>query len=59
MAATQELLSPDVLIGEALAALLVSCLAVLSGFDHFDLEGDTLLVIPAIINPSIFSYWIY
>jgi hypothetical protein len=43
MTTTRELFSPDVLLGEASAALLVSRLATLLGFDHFHLEGDVLL----------------
>jgi len=48
VAATQELFSSDVLLGEASTALLATWLAVLAGFDSFPLEGDALLVILAI-----------
>jgi hypothetical protein len=56
-AATQRLFSTDVLQGEAAAALLAVRLAVSSGCDHLLLEGDALLVVLAIKNPSLFSSW--
>jgi hypothetical protein len=45
----------DALIGEATPALLASWLAKSSGFDHFVLEDDALLVVLAINSPSLFS----
>jgi hypothetical protein len=56
MAATQELFSSDVLLGEASTALLATWLAVLAGFDSFPLEGDALLVILAIKESYSFFF---
>jgi hypothetical protein len=54
-AATQKLISIDVLQGEASAALLAARLAVFSRCDKLMLEDDALLVVLAINNPSFFS----
>ena len=47
----------DALQREALAALLTSRLAATFGCNFFSLEGDALLVVLAINNPSLFSSW--
>ncbi|GLT61034.1 hypothetical protein SLA2020_337700 [Shorea laevis] len=52
-----KLLSTDVLLVEASAALLASRLASSSGLDNLCLEGDSLLVILAINSPSLLSSW--
>jgi hypothetical protein len=49
--------STDILAGEASAALLASRLALSSGYDHFIIECDALLVILAINSPEYFSLW--
>jgi hypothetical protein len=54
-ATTQKLIYTDVLQGEASTALLVARLAVFSRCDKRMLEGDALLVVLAINNPSLFS----
>jgi hypothetical protein len=58
-AATQRLNCIEALHGEALAALLTSRLAATFGCNLFSLEGDALLVVSAINNPSLFSSWIF
>ncbi|XP_059440565.1 uncharacterized protein LOC132173020 [Corylus avellana] len=58
-AATQRLNCPDALQGEALAALLTTRLAASFGCNFLSLEGDALLVVLAINNPSLFSSWIF
>jgi hypothetical protein len=45
MTATQRLHSTYIIGGEASVALLTSQLALSTGFDHFLLKGDALLVI--------------
>ncbi|XP_059436361.1 uncharacterized protein LOC132169326 [Corylus avellana] len=57
--ATQKLNSTDVLQGEASVALLAARLVVSSGCDKLMLEGDALLVVLAINNPSLFSSWTF
>jgi len=47
--------STDILVGVAYAILLASPLALSSGYDHFIIEGDALLVILAINSPELFS----
>jgi hypothetical protein len=49
----------DTLQGEALAALLAAHLADSLGRRLVALEGDALLVVLAINNPSLFSSWIF
>ena len=58
-AATQRLNCTDVLQREALAALLTCRLAASIGCNFFSLEGDALLVVLAINNPSLFSSWTF
>jgi hypothetical protein len=58
-AASQKLVSRDVLQGEAAAALLAVRLAVFSGCEQLLLEGDALLIVLAINNPSLFSSWCF
>jgi hypothetical protein len=58
-AATQQLHSTDILVGEAFAPLLAFRLALASGFDHFIIEGDAFLVILAINSPEFFPLWIF
>jgi hypothetical protein len=50
---TQKLCVTDAMIGEDSAALLASSLTISSGFGYFYLEGDALLMILAINNPSL------
>jgi len=57
LAVTQKLTHSYALLGEASTALLTSQLAASSGCGNLFLEGDALLVILAINNPSLFSYW--
>jgi hypothetical protein len=57
LAATKRLLSTDVLVGEAAAALLSTRLAASAGVGHFLLEGDALLVILVVNQPLVFSSW--
>ncbi|XP_059446389.1 uncharacterized protein LOC132177930 [Corylus avellana] len=57
MVVTHKLSSTDALAGEAFAALLTSRLAVSLTSDKFCIEGDALLVVLAINNPSLFSSW--
>jgi len=47
----------DALISEAYAALLATRLAFLVGVSSLFLEGDALLVILAINQPSLFTSW--
>jgi hypothetical protein len=56
-AASLKLSSSDALIGEASAALLATRLALSVGVSSLFLEGDALLVILAINQPSLFSSW--
>jgi hypothetical protein len=58
MAATQELLSLDVLKGGLwlLYLLLASRLAVLLSFGNLSLDGDALLVVLAINSPLFYSW---
>ena len=58
-AATQRLNCTDTLQGEAIAALLTSRLATSFGCNFFSLEGDALLVVLTINNPSLFSSWTF
>jgi hypothetical protein len=55
--ATLKLLCSDALIGEALAALLAARLTAFVGVRILFIEGDTQLVILAINQPLLFSYW--
>jgi hypothetical protein len=55
VAASQKLVSTNVLQGEAAAALL----AVFFCCDQLLLEGDALLVVLAINNPPLFSSWCF
>jgi hypothetical protein len=59
MAATQELFSSYVLLGEASVAVLAIQFVVLVGFDNFILEGDAILVILTINSPFISSSWFF
>jgi hypothetical protein len=56
-AATQKLVSTDVLQGEAHAALLVVRLATSMGLGLILVEGDALLVILVINSHALFSSW--
>jgi hypothetical protein len=56
-AATQKLVSIDVLQGEAHVALLVVRLAASMGLGPISVEGDALFVILAINSPALFSTW--
>jgi hypothetical protein len=58
-AATQRLHCTEALQGEALPALLTSRLAASFGCNLFSLEGDALLVVLTINNPSLFSSWTF
>jgi hypothetical protein len=57
MAVTHKLPSTDALAGEAFAALLTAHMAIYLTIDKFCIEGDALLVVFAINNPSFFSSW--
>jgi hypothetical protein len=56
-ATTLELHSSDVLLEEAVIALLATRLARSTGMNVFSLEGDALLVIFAVNQPSLFAFW--
>ena len=56
-AATLKLHSSDVLLGEASAALLATRLARSYGLDVFSFEGDALLVILVVNQPTLFAFW--
>ena len=56
-AAMMKLHCLDAFQGEALAALLTTRLAVSLGCNLLSLEGDALLVVLAINNPTLFSSW--
>ena len=58
-AATQRLNCIDALQGKALATLLTYRLVASFGCNFFSLEGDALLVVLAINNPSLFSPWTF
>jgi hypothetical protein len=57
LAITQKLTYSDALLVEVSAALLTSQVAASSDCRNLFLEGDALLVILAINNPPLFSYW--
>jgi hypothetical protein len=59
LAATQHLYSSDVLLGEAIAALLATQFVATLGCVDFTLEGDSLLVTLAIHSPRTFSSWCF
>jgi hypothetical protein len=50
---TQKLCVTDAMIGEDYVALLASSLTISSGFGYFYLEGDAILMILAINDPSL------
>jgi hypothetical protein len=57
LAVTHKLPSTDALAGKAFAALLTARMAIYLTSDKFCIEGDALLVVSAINNPSLFSSW--
>jgi hypothetical protein len=54
---TQKLKSLDVNIGEAMAALLATNLALSLNVRYLILEGESLIAISAINKPSLISHW--
>jgi hypothetical protein len=56
-AAMMKLHCSDALQGEAIVALLTTRMSVSLGCNLLSLEGDALLVVLAINNPTLFSSW--